>query len=660
MISKKVIMPSSNRKKKLLVFLSHANEDKPTIRNLCQHLKDDGFDPWLDEERILPGQDWQLEIEHAMRSSDIILVNFSQKSLIKEGYFQREYKRALDYQEEKPEGTIFVIPVRLDNCEIPFSVKDKQYVDYPLGYERLLESLKSRADKSASVQNSQTQGREHTKQIQIALKNNIENEFSIGSKRRYFDALDLARFSEQTTYENARLLKVLYAKAQLFLALAFGDTIVVSENQFFDSQGFLETFDELYHAAQKFGSDIDLPIRVAIREREGKKGDMFYAIQENLNNENFVLSLWGKLNDDVVRRKLWASSIGDKQKPADDIVFDEEKALLTKLWTALEYFTPDRYIIAKTIAPEFIRRIKQVLALSDIDIYALYTGRQRRRVRRKYFDEDEVAAAKEIRDALKKIQEKVGVIDTRSKIRRELTSFDEELKDGVIVLTDAIYNQTIGIGTRATLIQSSTFHPKTHHYTRAGYLLSTYIQDTSNNSQDYTDSQGYKDWEIYSLDYFEDLEGFNDPRRKNEFVALLDAAQKNTPWEKLLEMQRKPIWQASLTRFREILARLQSVEEDLSGEQNRRSSLEKERDQLKSQLKKYWTQHAKNINKLVANSFWSLTETEIIFSNPGLSIRLTYSFLKTKLDMGQDKDYKIWRNSPSFKGRLDESIDSVE
>ncbi len=113
-------MPNSKRKKKILVFLSHANEDKQIIRRLCQRLKSEGFDPWLDEERILPGQDWQLEIEKALRNSDAILVNFSKKSLAKEGYIQREYKKALDYQKEKPEGTIFVIPVRLDNCEIPF------------------------------------------------------------------------------------------------------------------------------------------------------------------------------------------------------------------------------------------------------------------------------------------------------------------------------------------------------------------------------------------------------------------------------------------------------------------------------------------------------------------------------------------------------------
>ena len=587
--------------------------------------------------------------------SGAIAVCFSTKSLVKEGYVQREYKKALDYQTEKPVGTIYVIPVRLDNCEIPFFLRDLQCVDYPSGYEKLLESLKIRADKFALVQSSQAKGREYPKQIQIPLKDNIENGFNVASRQRYLDALDSARFLKQTTYENVPLLNVLYAKAQLFMTLAFGDTIVVSENQFFDSQGFLEAFYELYQAAQKFGSNIDLPIRVALRE---DREDVFDVVESNFNNEKFVFSLWVALNGNIKKRKQWANFIRDKQKPVDEDISEEENTLLTKLLIALNYFGPERTIIAETIASQFISRIKQILDLSDDDIYDLYTGTPRENPERKYLEEDEVSASKEIRDALKKIQESIGVIDSRSKIRHELTSFKEELKEGVIVLTDAIYNQTIGIGTRATLIQSSVFSPKTHRYIKAGYSLSTFIQDTSHNSK-----KNFTNWEIYSLDYFENLEGLHDLGRKSEFAVMLDAAQKSAPWEKLLELQQNPNWQVSLKRFRNSLARLQAVEKDLLGSltKSRRTILDKELSHLEIQLEKYWAQHTKNINKVVINSFWSLTETEIVFSHPAyqFSVHLSYSFPKIKLDIDQDKDYKIWRNKDTFKGRFDERINQA-
>jgi len=48
-----------------------------------------------------------------------VIICLSQKSVTKEGYLQREIKDALYVAEEKPEGTIFVIPVKLQEVEVP-------------------------------------------------------------------------------------------------------------------------------------------------------------------------------------------------------------------------------------------------------------------------------------------------------------------------------------------------------------------------------------------------------------------------------------------------------------------------------------------------------------------------------------------------------------
>jgi hypothetical protein len=134
----------------LRVFLSHTREDKPAVRQLSNRLKNDGFDPWLDEERLLPGQNWELEIEKALRESDVILLCFSEKSINKEGFVQREFKRAMKYQEEKPEGVIFTIPVRLDQSEIPYSYHELQWVDFPASYKQLVTALQSRKNQLSS------------------------------------------------------------------------------------------------------------------------------------------------------------------------------------------------------------------------------------------------------------------------------------------------------------------------------------------------------------------------------------------------------------------------------------------------------------------------------------------------------------------------------
>jgi hypothetical protein len=130
----------------LRVFLCHSSSDKPVVRNLYQHLLADSIDPWLDEEKLLPGQDWHLEIRKAVRTSHAILVCLSQASINKIGFVNKEIKYALDVADEQPEGAIFIIPVNLEECVIPERLRAWQWVNYfePNGYERLMRALYAR------------------------------------------------------------------------------------------------------------------------------------------------------------------------------------------------------------------------------------------------------------------------------------------------------------------------------------------------------------------------------------------------------------------------------------------------------------------------------------------------------------------------------------
>ena len=115
-------MPDANRK--LRVFLCHASQDKPIVRELYQRLLAEGWiDPWLDEEKLLPGQDWDMEIEKAVEAADVVIVCLSNDVVKKEGYIQKELRFALNIALEKPEETIFIIPLRLNNCFVPRRLK---------------------------------------------------------------------------------------------------------------------------------------------------------------------------------------------------------------------------------------------------------------------------------------------------------------------------------------------------------------------------------------------------------------------------------------------------------------------------------------------------------------------------------------------------------
>lgn len=134
---------------RLKIFLCHASEDKNKVYELYERLSNEGHELWLDRVSLLPGQDWRQEIEKAVQSSDVVVVCLTKNSINKDGFIQKEISFALDTAEKKPEGVIFIIPVRLETCEIPYRLKQWQYVDFyeSGGYKKILNSLSERTKK---------------------------------------------------------------------------------------------------------------------------------------------------------------------------------------------------------------------------------------------------------------------------------------------------------------------------------------------------------------------------------------------------------------------------------------------------------------------------------------------------------------------------------
>ena len=193
-------------KRPLKVFLCHASGDKPPVRELYKHLVNEGVDAWLDQEKLLPGQDWRLEIPQAVHAADVVVVCLSNKSLTKEGYVQKEIKFALDIAEEKPEGAIFLIPARLEDCSVPERLSRWHWVDLyeENGFSRLLRSLKLRAGAvGATIEPA------FSEDVDQELARRIEQLYTEGLAAFYTEDWDKAchRFqvilSEQPNHKNA-------------------------------------------------------------------------------------------------------------------------------------------------------------------------------------------------------------------------------------------------------------------------------------------------------------------------------------------------------------------------------------------------------------------------------------------------------------------------
>ncbi|MDB9423714.1 SUMF1/EgtB/PvdO family nonheme iron enzyme [Microcystis aeruginosa CS-564/01] len=135
------------KKSEIQIFLAHASEDKPAVLALYNRLKQAGYKPWLDKKDLIPGQIWRDEIPKAIKASQIFLACLSAKSANKQGYIQRELRIALDTLGEMLPGTIFFIPMRLEECEIPdlrmsevgLNLRDIHRLDYweEDGFEQL-------------------------------------------------------------------------------------------------------------------------------------------------------------------------------------------------------------------------------------------------------------------------------------------------------------------------------------------------------------------------------------------------------------------------------------------------------------------------------------------------------------------------------------------
>jgi hypothetical protein len=139
------------------VFISYAREDYPVANRVYQDLKSLGAEPWLDRESLLPGQKWGTEIQKAIRTADYFIALLSNTSLGKRGYVQKEFREAKEVLDEIPEGKIFFLPARVEDCqpEDP-RINELNWVDlfpsYPAGIDRILRVIRPPKWKPSDIQ----------------------------------------------------------------------------------------------------------------------------------------------------------------------------------------------------------------------------------------------------------------------------------------------------------------------------------------------------------------------------------------------------------------------------------------------------------------------------------------------------------------------------
>ena len=136
----------NNKIESTKIFISYAREDEKAAKKIYDDLKAAGHKPWIDTKDLKPGERWKSSIKKAIVGSKYFLALISSHSIDKRGFVQSELKIALEILDEFPEDAIFIIPVRLDDCQLQNAkLKELHIIDlFPLynrGLTRLLDAI---------------------------------------------------------------------------------------------------------------------------------------------------------------------------------------------------------------------------------------------------------------------------------------------------------------------------------------------------------------------------------------------------------------------------------------------------------------------------------------------------------------------------------------
>src|SRR5579871_2295167 len=129
-----------------LVFISYAREDHSWAERLYMDLRKQEVNAWMDTRCLAAGSNWEFEIKQVIRTCRHFILLVSKHSINKRGFVQREIKQAIRVLEEFPTGSVYLIPIRLDDTEpIDDELRGLNWVNllpnYNAGFARVLSSL---------------------------------------------------------------------------------------------------------------------------------------------------------------------------------------------------------------------------------------------------------------------------------------------------------------------------------------------------------------------------------------------------------------------------------------------------------------------------------------------------------------------------------------
>jgi TIR domain len=120
------------------VAISYSHSDSEFAMKLTAQIFLHGGNVWIDQCEIVPGESIYEKVQEAFSSASVILALLSRSS-VESVWCKREV--AAGMTREMEENHMIVIPVLLDDCKVPFFLKDKRYVDFQKDFDSGIATL---------------------------------------------------------------------------------------------------------------------------------------------------------------------------------------------------------------------------------------------------------------------------------------------------------------------------------------------------------------------------------------------------------------------------------------------------------------------------------------------------------------------------------------
>jgi hypothetical protein len=662
--------------KKWDVFISYAHEDKESIaRPLAEELSRQGLKVWFDEFLMDKSREIFKEINDGMANSKYAIAIISLSYLSKD-WTIHEFSGLYELSDTQE---IKILPVWHDISKreiankfplvITLSAVATSTTDFNLLVKKIMRVIKPpeinhNVPLTPDSTNPPTTN-EKSKGLLVMPGKLIDDKTTLPVPqsdllkyqiKRYLDCMDSVRFSVRVDEKPDLLLRHLYLKAQFVLAILSGDVIVVTENQFFDSRGFLEIYGELC----SFAKSDNLPIRIALSKRSPNLilydlvADYFSTIRNDSGElEPYHLSGWPELSEDLKRREHWADAIRHGKKPTE--VHPGETIWLDRLFSAMEGLKGQIIPTAPVTSDDLLEKLFSMLNEGNIEERIDHFRKNAEGLSEMLRTDTVFNSAKCLLELVHQCALKAP-IKKRSQVKNWLrlngsfhTNSGRNItwsqKEGLLELTDLLYNQVVGIFSSAPLIHISTYRsPYDDNYVKAAYMLAVYIRrQKSINSSDLKISIEAHDWVKNRVRY--------DTRQIEKVLA-------NVPWEKLLSCTEHEEWCNSLRKYKLALFNLEEkVTSYERGETN--TALIREIEREEPEVIELWNRHIEE-SSFINNDYWCISDDSIHLlcpeGNPGKEIPVFIQYEPLTSPIRQAISYPELGLNEKIKGQLERRV----